>query len=304
MKVYIPRHTGGAGLWIYEGYKAAWAAEGFQSEYIDGIPTDTPDQYDAMLVEGALCHESMDRILPFLEKARKVYMFVQPTSFPEPWVAHPNFRSSSTDFFIEEINGLDNVTLWSFTNSSGTGYYDKWKFINYVPLAFDDINYNPVEDSNYNFDICYIGGWANNGFNEKKRILEEYLLEIDKLGLRMEVCIDRGISLQQEANLLFNSKIAINLHDKYQQVLGLDTNERTFKSLGLTGFMISDRVKAVGELFPEVPTGVSAKEMSGLIKKYMDYDLEGIKEKNRELILRDHTYRNRVTQMLYMNNES
>ena len=96
--------------------------------------------------------------------------------------------------------------------------------------------------------------------------------------------------------LLFNSKIALNIHDAYQQKLGLDTNERTFKSLGLTGFMISDHVDELGRLF-DSPMAKSPEDMLSLVEQYLSEDLNEIKNKNRDLILQNHTYLHRVRQL-------
>ena len=104
--------------------------------------------------------------------------------------------------------------------------------------------------------------------------------------------------------ILYNSKIAINIHDTYQRKLGLDTNERTFKSLGLTGFMISDHVDELENLFPKVPTADNSKEYVKLINSYLGMaeshkeDLKQLKEYNRQHILNNHTYVHRVNRLL------
>ena len=311
MKIYITTPVGGAGLWIYEGYKNAWQKAGYDVEFIQTIPTDTPSEYDAMITEVSLYQQPLDTIAPFLTNARRAYLMVQPNVYPEPWGNHPNWRSMSSDEFIALVNSLDNVHLWGFGRSEGklalpgevekevkTAFFPKWKKINYVPLAFDDIGYQPQKNPAYEFDVCFVGGWADNGFNEKQRIMLEYLGEVSKLKLKMGIFINQGVSIQDEANLQINSKIALNLHDEYQRVVGLDLNERTFKSLGLTGFLVCDEVAEIKNLFPDVPTARTAQNFSGLVDRHLTYMDKEIKDKNRQNILENHTYTNRINSFL------
>jgi len=300
MKIYIPYHSNHAGHWIYEGYKNAWEALGYDVEYIkdeSDFLKSTPSEYQVMLTEAPLFN-NVEGIYDFIERAQKVYMYVQPNNFPDPWGAHPNFISHSSDKVINTLNDLDNVYLWSFSNNKNSSYYDKWKEVHYIPLAFDDVAYQPIQDKEYEYDICYIGGLADNGFNEKSLIMQDYFHELSQTGIKLGVSINQNISLEQEAKLLYNSKIAINLHDNYQHILGLDSNERTFKSLGLNGFLISDNVKEVGNLFPEVPLAKSSTDMCELVQRYLDQDLTLEKERNKALILKNHTYKQRVEKFL------
>ena len=140
--------------------------------------------------------------------------------------------------------------------------------------------------------------WANNGFDEKRQIMTSHFMEIKNSGLKAGIFINQNISIQSEANLLYNSKVAINIHDKYQHLLGADVNERTFKSLGLNGFLISDKVEIMKNIFPNVPLVETPQDMIQAIQKYSKQNLEDIKEENRNMILENHTYVNRVKQML------
>lgn len=296
--MYITAPVGGAGLWIFEGYKNAWQRAGYEVEFIHDIPADTPSEYDAMVTEVSFYQRDIESVSSFLSNARRAYLMVQPNTYPEPWGNHPNWKSMSSEEFIKVVNDLDNVHLWGFGRSENTEYFNKWKKVNYIPLAYDDIGYQPQANPNYEFDICFVGGWADNGFNEKQRILLEYLGEVSKLGLKMGIFINQSLPIQDEANLLFNSKIALNLHDEYQRVIGADVNERTFKSLGLTGFMVCDKVTEIENLFPALPLAGDSKSFANLVKEYMDVDLKEIKSKNRENILKNHTYKNRVASFL------
>ena len=309
-KVYVPHHEGGAGLWIYRGYAAAWDAAGFDVEYYTA-PTDVnsivngsdiPEKYFVMATEGSLNYTDPDTY-KFLSNSEHTWMFVQPTEFPSPWGTHPNFVSKATDEFITEVNSMDNVTLWSFANTSETNFWHRWKTVNYVPLAFDHINY-PVTGlgpGGTGFpEVVYVGGLANNGFNEKARIMDEYFLEISKRGINMDgIFINQQIPHGDELQILHYSKICLNIHDKYQQELELDCNERTFKSLGLGGFLISDKVRVLDDILESgIPQAGSAKEMADLVEEYLSMDLRELKNANRAEIYKNHTYSHRVNTFL------
>jgi len=81
----------------------------------------------------------------------------------------------------------------------------------------------------------------------------------------------------------------------------LDTNERTFKSLGLNGLLVSDKVLQLEEIFPQVPVSLDVGEIIEHIKKLLDLtenETRVIKEENIQNVLLNHCYVNRVKQML------
>jgi len=303
--VYIKRHLGGAGKPIYEGYKNAWSSLGYSSVYYDNLSEIDSKEgtYYLMVNDGDVTDESA---ISKVKNSFKTFLYTQPNEFPDPWGKHPNFSCLCPDPIIKDLNNLENVVTWGFGNTSK--FHTKWKKPTYVPLAFDNITYNSMakKDPKYKFDICFVGGWADNGFDEKRKIMVEHFEELQKLNIKLGISVNQNISTQEEANLLFNSTIAINLHDNHARVLGLDVNERTFKSLGLTGFMICDSVKEVERLFPSVPTAETPKKFADLVKLHLDAfemdrhdgELENMKSANRKNILDNHTYVHRVKQML------
>jgi hypothetical protein len=302
-KIYIQNSetlcSYGAWIWVIKGYVSAFEAKGFEVLRYDHLEEiDTTKEFDLMTYDIYIKNENC---LNILSKATRAYMFVGPNVFPPPWGNHPNWLSPLSDTAIGIINKMDNVFLWSWIHSYKTNYFEKWKDISRVGLAFDNINYTPVKNSKFEFDVCYIGSWANNGLNEKKKIMMEHFMALKNEGLKCGFFINKGIeklSIQDEANILFNSKITINIHDNYQRVLGLDHNERTYKSLGINGFLISDKVAIVEEEFPRVKIADNPHEMAQLVKKYLNEDLAKIKEQNRNNILENHTYLNRVEELL------
>jgi spore maturation protein CgeB len=295
MKVYIKKHGNHAGKWIYKGYQSAWESLGYVTEYYDQISEiNTKEPYQLMSLDFDIKKEN----LPIVINAERAYVFAQPNTFPKPWGIHPNFYSACKDEEIKTLNKAENVHLWTFTETCANEHYFKWKDVNTVRLAFDSINYEHLEDDQYKFDVCFIGGWANNGYNEKRKIMLEHFSEFINSDINCGIFINKGISHEIENKILYNSKVSLNIHDAYQRALGLDTNERTFKSLGLNGFLISDSVDSCKKIFPDIPYYSNPGEMKELVQHYIKQDLEEVKNKNRKAILENHTYVDRVKELL------
>lgn len=300
MKIYIQKTSvQGAWMWINEGYRKAWMDAGFDvHEYRDILDINVNEEFSLMAWEYDI--RNRDASIDVISKAKEVFLFVQPNSFPQPWGNHPNWISSVSDDHINAINGLEKVKLWTF--SDNTSYHEKWKKVHTVPLAFDSIGYIPKESNKYSqYDICFVGGWANNGLNEKKKIMIEIFSKFSDSGLKCGFFINKGLTNEQECDLLRNSKLSLNIHDAYQRTLGYDTNERTFKSLGLNGVLVSDTVTQLNNLFPEVPTSLDANSLVKIAKELLsltEEEIRGIKENNRKNIADNHTYINRVEQLL------
>ena len=297
MRLYMQKPmVKGAWVWINSGYKLAWEQMGFNViPYNDILEVDTSGEYHIMAWEYDI--KNRPEAIQVIEKSKKAYFYAQPNYFPPPWGLHPNWQCSLNDEMIDSINQMEHVHLWNFGDTSEE-YFFEWKDKLSLPLAFDSISYNPIEDPKYAYDICFVGGWANNGLNEKRAIMIEHFMEIKKLNLKCGIFINKNISVQNEANVLYNSNIAINIHDAYTRTVGCNYNERTFKSLGLTGFLISDKHTLLEKDFPNLPMAATAKDMSELIVQHMDQDLTEIKEKNRLDILQNHTYINRVEKFI------
>jgi hypothetical protein len=297
--VFIKRHRSHAGKWIYKGYKATWESLGYSAHYYDNLAeiSSFKERYYLMAIDGNI---RASTALDIVKGSQKTFLYVQPNWFPEPWGLHPNFQCHCPDKAIEALNELSNVFLWSFGGDSK--YHNKWKSVATIPLAFDSINYKPIKNENYSkYDICFIGGWADNGFDEKRKIMIEIFSKFMKSGLNCGFFINKNISHEQETMILNNSKITLNIHDAYQRILGNDTNERTFKSLGLNGLLVSDTVRQLNQLLPNVKTSLDSDELVKIVKDYLsltEKELNNIKEENRQNILDNHCYTNRVEQLL------
>lgn len=300
MKVYCVKYDAFAGKWIYNGYRSAWKELGYDLADSD-FPNnkDISEEFIIMTTDSAINNNEQ---IDIISKSNKTFLFVQPNSFPEPWGHHPNFVSHTSDQIISSLNKLDNVYYWTFADVNDT-FYHKWnKKVHTIPLAFDSINYVPFKEEKYNkFDISFVGGWANNGFDEKRKIIINTFSKFMNTDMKCGFFVNKNLSHEQECQLLANSKITLNIHDAYQRILGLDTNERTFKSLGLNGLLVSDKIKQLNDLFPDVPTSLEPDELVLYTKKLLsltDKETEVIKEENKHDILTNHCYVNRIQKLM------
>jgi len=101
--------------------------------------------------------------------------------------------------------------------------------------------------------------------------------------------------------------VCINIHDAHHLTNGFDTNERTFKTLGLNGCLVSDQIgvgketNQITRLFPDVPVASSPQQMVKKVKEILslsETELKVIKNKNKHHILENHTYIKRVEGLL------
>jgi len=242
-----------------------------------------------------------NKILKFIEGSVKSFMLTGPCAYPYPWGLHPNFRCRASYKIMEGLNSIPHVHLVAF--GSFVRWHYRWKKVNSVPLAFDSVAYEMKEDKKYKqFDVCFVGGWANNGFDEKRQIILKTMKAFQASNLKCAFFVDKNISHEQENLLLSNSNVALNIHDQYQHVTGHDTNERTFKSLGLNGTLVSEPIGQLCELFPEIDTlSFDPKQMVKYTQDLISLEfqeLQDLKNRNRENILKNHCYTHRVEQLL------
>lgn len=295
--IYIKKHESNANKWIYNGYYNAWEKLGFKPIFFNDYREIKEKEYYIMTTDWMI---ETDFELEVIERAKKSIVFVQPTKFVYPWSQHPNYMCNLKEKHKILLNSMENVHKWTFVDFEQTEFYSFWDKLYKYPLAFDNISYSNYEyKSEYCYDICYVGGRANNGFDEKYRIMLDTFKPFMKTELKCGFFLDKNLSHEQEKNILFNSKICLNIHDAYQEKLGLDTNERTFKSLGINGAMVSRDNSQMNSMFPNLKT---SKNYEGLVENTLELlesnNLEDIKEQNRTEIILNHTYVNRVTQML------
>lgn len=307
MKAYIIDYQQHAGKWIYIGYQNAFKQLGYDVVTYSNIgQIDKNDKDFILLTTDFYFEDSTSRpdeireMYDIVNRSHKTYMHVQPHEYPMPWGTHPNYVSEVKLSEVEKLNQIDNLKLWTF--SDGLEHFKFWHNVSTIPLAFDHISYQPINDDRFSkLDVCFVGGWADNGFNEKKRIMIDIFSRFMNSDLECGVFINKNISHEDECRILFNSKMCLNVHDAYQRILSYDCNERTYKSLGLNGLMVSDSNKQLSRLFPDIKTTLDADEMLQMTKDVLsltEAERNDIKETNREVILNNHCYTHRIKQML------
>ena len=300
MNIYIPNIPNYAGYWIFQGYKNAWCELGYNTIYYSK-PEDININDDYYIMINDTWIGSYSAYLLAIEKSEKAFVQAQPNTFPLPWGKHPNFHSLATDDTISILNEMGHVFLWACGDDNV--YHDKWKTVYTVPLAFDSVSYKPIKNDSIDYDICYVGSWANNGFNEKRKIILEVFSKFMNSGLKCCFFVNKNLTHEQELAILYNSKTCLNIHDAYQRILGYDTNERTFKTLGLNGTLISDEVDQLTRLFPEVQASNNSNKLVEACNALLDLstkDLRILKETNIEHILANHCYTHRVKKLLQL----
>ena len=310
MKVYMKTEQAHAWLWITHGYLQAWSSLGYDVEpfvNISDLSNINPtEEYILSIREWDIKNEIDMQII---KNAKSVYLFAQPQKFTHPWGTHQNWLSSLSDGNIDMINNMNHVKLWTYA-SVNPDYYYKWKEISTLPLGFDSFSYKtdiPFDESLGSYDVCFIGSWANNGFDEKRQLIIDYLSEFKKTDLKCGFFVNKGLPHETENYILCNSKVCINIHDKHHLVNGFDTNERTFKSLGAGGCLVSDSIgrgketNQLTDLFPDLPLVDNPSDMVEMVTEYVkkpSEELKMIKELNKKNILDNHTYVSRVKEML------
>jgi len=139
-------------------------------------------------------------------------------------------------------------------------------------------------------------------------IKDRFLGFIQKIGQYFNIPYIRSIqksklNLDDERKIYSSAKICINIHEDYQKKYGGDCNERTFKIPLCGGFEITDDVSCIRKYFKEGKEIIIAKDEKDWFEK-IDYYIKNpekrlpIIEAGRKMVLAEHTYHNRVKQII------
>lgn len=296
MRIFLQKNEQQAWKWITNGYQKAFDFFGYETILINNLnEVDSSRDYCIFFREDGVNDSTID----ILKKSKASYLYVQPNYFPYHWGQHPSWQCCVSKENINKLNSFENVKKWTFCND--ISFFNLWKDVHVMPLAYDNLNYNAETIQNYKYDICFIGGFADNGFNEKIKNMKEMLEAFAQSDLKCGFSVNGNISHETENFVLNNSKIALNIHDLYQRVVGLDSNERTFKSLGCNGVLLCDEVEQVKKLFPDTYCSNDPQKLISKAKEICSLeinDLNSIKEKNKSNIINNHTYLKRVEKFI------
>ncbi len=188
----------------------------------------------------------------------------------------------------------------------------------YLPIAASPDVHRPVklsgeEKNYYSSDISFVGA----GYYNRRHFLKG-LLDFDfkiwgtdwDMNSALAGSIQRsGARIETEEIVkIFNAaKININLHSstyhKGINPFGDFVNPRTFEILSCGGFQLVDRRSVLGELFDlnkEIAVFEDLDDLRNKVAYYLDNpgEREKIVERGRQRLLKEHTYKNRMQEML------
>jgi len=136
---------------------------------------------------------------------------------------------------------------------------------------------------------------------------------IQKGGLYLNIPYFKSIrreklEIEDEADIYKSSLVSINIHGEYQIKYGGSLNQRTFKIPLSGGFQITDFVFSILKYFEEGKEIVIARTLKEWFEK-IDYYVKNPDERNkiieagRKRVLAEHTYHNRVKQIIDIYNK-
>ena len=213
------------------------------------------------------------------------------------------------------------------------GFEKKTGYKHYtIPLAADKIALKAKYNKKFQADVSFIGTYSPQKRNflkryvfplAKKKDLKLYgqdwtfcdrtLGWIQRTGQYLNIPYLRSIrkpqlQLNEEAEVYKSSLISINIHEDQQRKFGGDCNERTFKIPLCGGFEITDDVACIRKYFEDGKEIIIAKNEKDWFEK-IEYYIKNpekklpIIEAGRGKILLEHTYHNRVEQIISIYNE-
>jgi hypothetical protein len=218
----------------------------------------------------------------------------------------------------------DDKRMEGFTEETGCVYHT-------IPLAADKTLLKNSYDPRFTADISFVGTYLpakKKSFTELLFPLKKsYMLKlygqdwtpydrvvgwVGRFGQLFNIPYIRNIQkpklqLSDEAKIYSSSTISVNLHEEHQRFFGGDCNERTFKIPLCGGFEIVDDIACIHKYFDVDKEIVVAKDKEDWFDK-IDYYIKNpekrlsIIEAGKNRVAADHTYHNRVTQIINIYN--
>jgi spore maturation protein CgeB len=327
---HIPyTETTRAERWIYEGWKNAWQELNHQFyEFKDGdnlakkVDKIKPDIFWTAHNLINIANEKQKNLLKKIrQKGPKIFFMVDGSLSNKEIEIIKNEEIADIYFGERELDSIK-----KFKELTGKKYY-------LIPNAADKKYHFPVSSiKKYEYDIVYLGA----KLPKKKWFFDNVLIPLTKkckvgifgpywttkdnlLRAAQKICkkikFSAGVNFlnsfrivipSEEENLLYSSaKISLNFHEREpdgsqpHHIL----NQRTFKIPACGGFQICDYVPALQKYFTEnevVTAQLSTTDWFKKIDYYLTHDKERIKiqKAGTERALRDHTYLNRVKQVI------
>ncbi len=189
----------------------------------------------------------------------------------------------------------------------------RWRNIGIEPVGImngaDIFSYlNGVYNEAYDCDIAFVG----NRWPYKARNIDKFLSPLCCFPSKFKIKIFGGggwdvnqylgqIEETEVKNVMASAAICPNISEPHSTDLGFDCVERIFK-VPLSGFLISDRVKELDEVFTngEVPQFSTHDGLRVLVEHFLNDTQERyeLMAQQRTTVLKGHTYFDRVKKML------
>jgi len=215
----------------------------------------------------------------------------------------------------------DDARMDGFTQVTGQTYHT-------IPLAADKtLMSQAVAEARFQADISFVGSYlpdkrsyfdrivfplarkhALRLYGQDWNLLDRTLGMVQKAGQYFHLPLIRSLQrpklgLADEAKIYASSLVSINVHEAYQRKFGGDCNERTFKIPLFGGFEITDDVACIRRYFKADQEMIVARDEAdwfGKVEHYLRHPGQrlSIMEAGRARVLKNHTYHNRVDQMI------
>lgn len=331
-----------AAKFIYEGYKNAFSDLGHEFRTLTSnddlsnvLAEYTPDIFFYSLNFYTLKFLDLEVLKKYREKGLVVFCQIRAWQDIDTNIGSINSALKDSPVEVNLIkNGnagdifwhwfeLDEPLMDGFAKNTGHQYYS-------ILLAADKTKYFYDPDPTFACDICYVGSFLP----LKQKFLEDYIIPLrDKYSIKIygsdwtisnrvlgkiqkaaqffNIEILKNIrkiklSLDDERKLYSSAIISLNVHEEQVKKYNMEINERTFKILACGGFEICDNVPILRKYFTENEL-VIAEDGHNWFEKVEYYiknpsQRTSIIEAGRKKVLANHTYHNRVGQILEIYN--
>lgn len=325
-----------AGRYIYEGYKDAFIDLGNEFETLTSndnlkivLSKYNPDIFISSLNSYNLKFLDLELLLKYRKKGLIFFNQIRPWKRQNNQFGGSDLESEKElvkyikkglagDIFFHYLE-QDDPSMVGFSETTGYPFYT-------ILLAANKKKYFYEFDKKYKVDISYVG----NFLPDKKEFINKHLFPLmekyntriygndwstkdkilgffQKFGQYFNINFLKKIrsiklSIDDERKVYSSSIISLNIHENHQRKYGRDFNERTFKIMACGGFEICDNVKILRKYFTQEEL-IIAKDTTDWFEK-IDYYINNpekrlqIIEAGRKKVLADHTYHNRVNQII------
>jgi len=332
----------GADRWMYEGYKNAFISEGHEFFVVtenDDFQTILDDVQPNLLLLDFMAFRRYDHknrpISPqYFEQVKKkgTRIFAMTATGIDREDETPeniNFFRAYLPFFDICFCQFPPETTKNFDTLFGKKMY-------FIPHAADTTLFFPERPHDiFKCDIAFVGSLYTSKREQFERLLfplmkkyhvkfcgpgwtfkDKILRPINGLGRKFKLkkftqfVNTQRVSITQddERRLYASAKICVNIHEYYRdQTIKGYSNEREFKVPASGGFQISDYIPGMEryfELGKEIVTVKSPEEWFFKIEYYLNHEVDRkkIQERGTARVLKEHSYINRVTQLINLYN--